>query len=1136
MNWTEEQRQAIEIRDKSMLVSAAAGSGKTAVLVERIKQLISKDGLSLDELLVVTFTNAAASEMREKIVSAIPEQMSRLHKAHISTFHSFALEVIRRYFHLIDAEPDFRVCDDAQRILLQNEAMDQLFRDRFQKQDGDFLHFLKLYAGSKNEEAAKGMIFDVHRFIQSLPEPFAWLENKIDILGWDEGTFRQSLLFREMLADIDEELEPAVSDCRRVLQLISDWGLSGLGKKALADLDMTEGIRNAFREDFDKGARLLAAMTFQRFVASGEEKSGYAEIREDVAFLRDRVKGSLKGLAAGYFAKPLCEYISEMNQTHQTALILRDLVLEFHEIYQQKKKKKGVMDFSDIEHFALEILSDEAAAKEYRDKFRYIFIDEYQDSNLVQEAIISKIQRRDNLFMVGDVKQSIYKFRLAEPEIFLKKYETFRAGEDPSAVKLDLNRNFRSKAPVINTVNHIFSLIMDRRSAGMDYDEAAALNKGVSYEGPLAYQTELHLVEDRQIDDDALDDEIAAMKKAELEAQVAVNLIKQNRGLPYYDEKMKKERRLSNKDMVILLRSASGVADIYYEALGREGIPAYMDTGDGYFDTMEISVFLNLLRVIDNRKQDVPLLSVLRSPVFGFSIDELAEIRCACKKKSYFNAFSDYSMNGERQELRLRCEEALRSIEKWRQRAKFLMLPDFLWELIRETGYYDYAGALPGGMQRQGHLRALVDKGAAYEAGSGKGLFGFINYVEAIKKGKVAAAPTRLIGESDDVVRIMTVHKSKGLEFPLILVGGLGREFHGEKAGPVSCHKDLGIAIRRVDRDLRCYSKTLLQNIIETRQKREGMAEEIRILYVALTRPMDKLILLGSIKDAEAAMERVRNYGKQNSAKARRYLDLLLPALQSSKEIALYTHDRGGISIEKKEGLGSGQRIRSFLKKGFEGEELPYSTVEERLGWSYRFAGALKSKSKYTVSELSSRQTGPTRRTIGTEVALSAKGAERGSVYHEIMEKIPFPVVDEGLEGVKAFAESLIAREVLTQEQVGSVDLTRILRFFESPLGLRLRKADRVGREEAFNLTRERDGEKIIVQGIIDCYFVEKGKCVLIDFKSNYVGDQQKNIDGLTEVYRPQLELYKEALEQIRGFAVDEMYLYLFSADRAVKL
>ena len=928
-------------------------------------------------------------------------------------------------------------------------------------------------------------------------------------------------------------MESVKNDCLSVLQAVEEAGLGSLVPKAQADLQMVEGILANIEKDYDRGVNLLKAAVFQRFVASGDDKAGYGDIRDDITYLRNRAKDSIKKLISRYCSKPLKEYISEINKTYPVALILKGLVEEFDSIYRQQKQKKGLLDFSDIEHYALKILYEEAAASEYRNKFRYIFIDEYQDSNLVQEAIIERIRRENNVFMVGDVKQSIYKFRLAEPEIFIDKYERFRKGADPSSMKLDLNRNFRSKEPVIQLVNHVFRRIMTRRSAGMDYDKAAALYKGVSYRGPLEYKAELHLVEDRQIEDENLDEEIVEMKKAELEARVAASLIKQNIGLPYYDEKTKQQRFLGNRDMVILLRSAAGIAEIYCEALEKEGIPAYMDTGDGYFDTLEISVFLNLLKVIDNRRQDVPLLSVLRSPIFGFSVDELVEIRVEHKTGSYFDAFLYYSQQGEREELKQRCRESLSFVEKWKRKAKFLPLPDFLWELIRGTGYYSYVGALPGGTQRQGNLRTLVDKGAAYESSLGKGLFGFINYIDAVRKGKIASAPTRLLGENDDVVRVMTVHKSKGLEFPFVLVGGLGKGFNRKKGEAASFHKQLGVALRQVDRDKCCYRKTLLQNIIEARQSREEMAEEIRILYVALTRPMDKLVLLGAVNDAESAIKRARSQGPKTPVKARSYLDLLLPALSDYREIVTKIHNRGIISVEKKQRPNSEQMLQEAIAQGFNVEDSLYGMVARRLNWSYGYPTALKNKSKYTVSELSRGREKPVRRTIGAETV--SKGAQRGTVYHAIMEKIPLQV-DWNRERIAEFVEDLVHKEILTAEEIRSVDLTKILHFLESPLGRRLQKADRVYREEAFNLLMEKDGEEIIVQGIIDCYFAEGEKYTLIDFKSDFVTDKPESIAALKETYRPQLELYRQALEQIRGVRVAETYLYLFAIDEAVKL
>ncbi len=1133
MNWTEEQKQAIEIKDKSMLVSAAAGSGKTAVLVERIKQLIVKDGVSLDEMLVVTFTNAAASEMREKIVSAVPEQMSQIHKAHISTFHSFALEVIRRYFHLLGIEPNFKICDDAQRILLQSEAMEQLFRERFQSQDQSFLHFIRIYGSSRNEDAVKAMISETYNFIQSLPDPFSWLEQKAGFLSLDIQGFKDSILYTELLASIDDELAVTAAMCRQVSEVVAGLGLESLIPKAESDLCMLEEIREKVKEDYDKGAMAVAMASFQRFSAGKEDKEVYETVREDITFLRYKAKDSLKKLAAGYFAKTLEEYISEINSTYEDALILKNLVLDFNKLYSKAKKSRGLIDFSDIEHHALSILSDESASSEYRKKFRYIFIDEYQDSNLVQEAIVDRIKRSDNVFMVGDVKQSIYKFRLAEPEIFIKKYELFKRGNDSSAIKLDLNRNFRSKEPILRMVNHLFRRIMDQKRTGIDYDDEAALYKGVSYEGPLEYKVEFHLLEGKKVEDADLDEEIKAMKKAETEAFVAASIIKEARGKPYYCEKAKLERRFAYKDIVILLRSASGMADIYQEVLEQEGIPAYVDTGDGYFDTLEVSVFINLLKTIDNKKQDVPLLSILRSSIFDFSINDLALIRCEYREGSYFNALLNYHKEGKDEALSRQCGLVLNRLEEWKRQARLLPLTDFIWKLMQSTGYYSYVGALPGATQRQANLKALADKALTFENSLGKGLFGFINYIEAVKERKIATAPIKLLGESDDVVKIMTVHKSKGLEFPMVLLGGLGRAFHREGGKSVSFHKELGVALKQVDEGRRCCRRTLLQNIIDVRLAKEAAAEEIRILYVALTRAMDKSVLLGTATDIENTVKRAKALSENNLINGRSYLDFLLPALWSNKEISFHIHDRHSLSLIRNKQHGAMIRLKEDMDRGFIETGEISGPVRERLNWKYGYHVALNSKSKYSVSELSRQESAGLKARDGK---LKSEKAAEGILYHRIMEHIPLHGAARGIEYIKGYMQELVSRELMTEAELSNIDPQKIHRFFQSLLGQRLCKAEKIYREKAFNLLYEKDGEEVIIQGIIDCCFIEDGRYVLIDFKTDYAGRNEESIDRVVDNYRPQLQLYKQALEQIQGAVVEEMYLYLFSADKAVRL
>ena len=1176
MKWTKEQQEAIEIRDKNILVSAAAGSGKTAVLVERIKQLILRDQIPLDHMLIVTFSNAAASEIREKIVDAISkeleesaeakkttflrEQLNLIHRANISTFHAFSMEVIRRYFYLIDIEPNFKICDEAQKTILQADAMEQLLSNMFESRSQDFIDFLSKYASTKNDNAVKEMIFEVHNFIQSIPDSFAWLREQAEALACSREQFENSPAFREIRSEITRNLALAEESFSRAGEMIEDQNLSSLMLKWKLDMEMLEALRHGFETlPFDEFGRLITDTKFQTYTASKDEKEDYEEIKEAVSALRDQGKVLIKKTAAQYMARPITAYVEDLNRTHQDAIYLCYLVEEFDRIYKEKKQKKGLIDFSDIEHYALAVLSKEEAAAEYRNKFECIFIDEYQDSNIVQETLIGKIKRENNLFMVGDVKQSIYKFRLAEPEIFIGKYEAFKENKNEYDIKLDLNKNFRSKGRIIEAVNDIFSQIMNKDLSGLEYDEAAALYPGQPYKGELDYPVELQIVDNIQIDDLSLDDEIKEMKKAEMEAYTAAQIILESKGKLIYDGKRGEERSITNKDIVILLRSAKGSADIYYEALMKEGIPAFVDTSDGYFDTLEVEVFLNLLRVIDNRKQDIPLLSILRSPIFGFNMEELIQIRILDKELSYYQAFREYAERGQAASLKDKCSAALAEIDQWKKEAPLMPLEDFLWMQIRETGYYEYIGGIPGGSQRQANLRALVDKAVQFQSSQMKGLFGFINYIEAIKKRNVPMGQVKLLGENDDVVRIMTIHKSKGLEFPMVLVGGLGKRFNKDSnTYQVSLHKDIGLGLRFVDTENSCYKKTIVQTAIDQKKRRESLAEELRILYVAFTRAMDKLILLGTLKDIDASMENYAIHGNHNFSGARCYLDFLIPALGNTS-IIYRQSGRKDINFRKEETNQKKNDVRSLILGNagdFPDREDLKLEIKRRLGYEYGHREALQLKSKFTVSELSrlTKEQNKSRKDVVLDTPKFIRekskftAAEKGTILHKVMEQLDFHQMAEiwsgnndqetNLAAIQSVVNDLVKREILTEEEAGVVSYQKIIGFFDSEIGKRACSSGKLYKEISFNIMKELSGEKIIIQGTIDCYFEEDGSYILLDYKSNYISDMEdgSEIERMTESYKLQLELYREALEKIRGIKVKEAYLYLFHISRAIRI
>lgn len=1213
MKWTEEQRQAIELRDKNLLVSAAAGSGKTAVLVERIRRLIIEDGCSVDRMLIVTFTNAAAAEMKEKIRRSLTEtleeaaaaaaagedshggarasageaghgcaqaaarrnylkrQLDLLPSANISTFHAFALEVIRRYFYLIGIEPNFKICDSTEESLLKGEAMDELLSSLFAEGETEFFRFLKSYSGDRDESRFREMIAGCYNTMRSLPEPFVWLEESVEQLkdgrGLESGSVREGLL-----AAAEEKLSAARHAIAANEETARRYGLTQLltlceqDKAQLDRLSAAAGSHDEFREAL--AAFKLPAMSSKIFAARTEEQDegkngadgpGAEELKKTVSAGRDLAKKLIKELKEVYFTGSIDEMKRELAATYEPACYLQKLLRRYDELYREAKRAKNLLDFSDIEHYAFEILKDEEAAGFYRQRFEHIFIDEYQDSNVIQEALIDQIKRGDNLFMVGDVKQSIYKFRLAEPEIFQRKYRYYCEGLAGLSQKLDLNKNFRSKKQVIDFINGIFSAIMS------GYDDNAALHAGDPHAEEGYCRPLLCLAQTPWDEDTELDEELKNLIKAEKEALSAVRLIRESLGQEIFDSRRGVRRTLAKRDIVILMRGVKNYGEIFYKILTENDLPAYIDDSDGFFDTLEIDSFLAALRIIDNPKQDVPLLTLLRSEMLGFTIEELVDVRIAHKQGSYYEAFTSYAQVGPADALRDKCASALAKIASWRQLSQLLPLDKLIWRLLLDSGFYLAMGALPAGSQRQANLRALTDKALAYGASGGGSLYGFIQYVEAIRENKVSMGQVKLLGENDDLVRIMTVHKSKGLEFPMVVMAGCCRRLNYSSSGrsPLM-HKDLGLGFPLVDKDNRWYRTTLMQDMIKDRIRREEVEEEKRILYVALTRAMDRLFLLGICNDVHKEIEKVcaeaPGAGSYFSMAGRVICrDLKAVRLLADEELAGMVRGRRR-SVERilktmDEALG-----RQAEAGGAENAAAISVSPEiaRLLDYSYPYKDEMNIKSKYAVSELAragdaERQPAlrepdlrepvlrePTLRepifAAREERQLSA--AARGSAYHTVLEHLDVcRARAEGKSYVEALLQKLTEREVLFAPEAAAVDGERILAFAASELGGRLAASRAVYRERAFNMITEYEGRRLMVQGVIDCYFEEEDGLVLLDYKTGNAADARLGRDEkIAARYRTQIELYRQALEEASGRRVKEAYLYLTDAGRFIAM
>ena len=1192
MDWNREQKQAFNDRGQNILVAAAAGSGKTAVMVERIKKIICEDKVPVKKLLIVTFTNAAAAEMKEKIRSALIEerrkalrseaasgqgspsykrflgrQLDALASADISTFHAFALKVIRRHFYLLDMEPGFRVIDEARATLLQEEAMDDLLETEFQKGDPAFLRFMDAYSSDRNPRQVRALIVRTHRFLSTLPDPGSWMREKGEELCCRKEDFVGSPLWPLLRWEIRKNIALALRFEHRALSLLDTTALTRLHDKLQEEVFRYEEVDALYREDQATDPAALLSQTASLLNASsvslrskkqGEEAAAYVKVQDEVRGCRDEAKKIIDSLKKDFLLFPLADQLADLQATAHHVRTLFSLVAAFDARYRQAKKDESAVDFSDIEHSCLKALEYEEVASQYRETFSHIFIDEYQDTSLMEEAIISRISRENNLFMVGDFKQSIYRFRLAAPDIFWDKYERYSEGNIPLSEAIDLNRNYRSKKTVTSYINDIFHHLMDA------YDDRARLYPGIDYEGDLLSEPECHVVltkegsEEERTEQVSLNEESAGsreeqeelsnMKAMELEALHVAGLIRNNLDRPYWDSKEGSIKKLRLSDMVILMRSVKEAAETFQRVLRRQGIDSLIDYSEGYYDTVEVEVFMNLLAVIDNRFRDKELLSLLHSEIFAFEAEELAAIRVGYRTGSYAEAFLAYPAGGAVNPLAKKCQDAVEQLDKWQALSSTLPLSKFLWRLLLSTGYYIAAGVGSAGEKRQANLRALVHKAADFEKSQPASLHGFVKYVEMLRKKRIKT-PEVYCPSGQEAVRIMTIHKSKGLEFPMVIVAGLGRKLqYGSTADRLLINRDIGIGLRFVDSEKKVYRTSFLQKLIARREKEEEIQEEVRILYVALTRAKDFLYLIGTMKD-RASWQRKRERPVNGWET---YLDMLAPRLDA--RLIPWDHLTLGAAAE----APLPPKVRSLTHdSGAKLTEEEKQAILAILNYKYPHSFARSLKSKYSVSEcnqaLALREEGTwslkdirqddgkrsVRQDQGGDLAVPAfarqehrlTAADRGNIYHTLMEQADFArLATEGEAYLKTLQESLAAKGYYRMEDLETVDPEGILGFVSGPLKDRILKAWQKGRlykEHPFTLFLPVQEEFLAVQGVIDCFFEEEDGTVLLDYKSGG-GKGPQTEEVMIKKYEGQIRLYARALEEAGKGPIKEALLYLF--------
>lgn len=1189
--WTSQQQQAIQAQGSNLLVSASAGSGKTAVLVQRILHIIVDHKVDIDRLLVVTFTQAAAAEMRERLSKAIMEQIEQggndphlrkqlllLNHAQISTIHAFCNEVVRNYFHLIDVDPRYRIADQTEAGLIKMEVLEELIEEQYEQGDPGFLELVEIFSTSRDDTPLRDLILQVYDFIQSQPDPLNWLREKIKMFAGDADQLNQSIWVVEVNRLIQQQLT-AARQLTKAAQAKSN--LPQGPKRYLdtleTDLQQIKKLEETLVNN-DLGAfyDVLTNLAAPRMKPA--EKDADPALCEEVKELRKEARDLIKQISSELLPRHPQELIQEINQLYQVMGSLGSIIEKFTEQYYQRKMEKSLLDFNDLEHCALSILRSTEASQHYRERFAYIFVDEYQDSNPVQETLLNQIKRPDNLFMVGDVKQSIYRFRLSDPGLFIEKYHSFMVTDDSINRRINLDRNFRCSEPIIDAVNCIFGHIMSEQLGEVLYDEEVKLVHGTQ-EKPLSQAAVEVLIIDR--DAEANHDEEDLLEEAdqiEIEARIIAERIKDLVNQQIYDPQLDQLRPVNYRDIVILMRATSKWAGVFQEIFLAENIPCYADVNSGYFDTVEVGIFLDLLRLVDNKRQDIPLVGVMRSPIFNFTVEDLIVIRSGRPEGSFYEAVEEYISHHEDQ-LKDRLVQMLEQLNEWKKQARLLPMDTFIWKVLLETGFYHYVKAMPGGIQRQANLRILHDRARQFQNTSFKGLFQFLRFLDQVRASSGDMDMAKILGENDNVVRLMSIHKSKGLEFPIVIVAGMGRQFNlRDLANPLLLHKDLGLGPRFVNLELRASVDTLPRQIIRQKIRSENLSEEMRILYVACTRPKNKLILVGSVKKLDNAVKRwSRPLAAYELAQAKSFLDWIGPVIirhpegsplrerltADWEEPILQDSCLWQVEILNRFHLGEKvvrkrQRVAHAEQLWDAAAEMAAFTEDDQvvsvLNWTYPFRESETLPSKLFVTQI--------REDYGTdfkqltvqipEVVAQPdfmnptprlNALQRGTAMHKVMQHLDSSNLDGSLKSLITLVETLVEREIISSLEAETVDLEAIEIFVNSPLGQRIKKASRVYREAPFNLLcpasevlggENVSSETLLVQGVIDLYFEENDGLVLVDYKTDRL--THFNLEQRLEHYRSQLYWYRRALEQIQGKPVREMYLYFFDSREFVQL
>ena len=1239
------------------------GSGKTAVLVERIINKILNENVDIDKLLVVTFTNAAASEMKQRVLDAIykkleeqpdnenlQKQILLLNKANICTIDSFCLDVVRNNFYELDnVSPNFKIADTSQIEILEQETLEQLFENKYEEEDKNFLELINTYTSYKDDTPLKELILNIFKNISSMPYPLKWLNNHVEMFNLKDcldDDFANTPWGKVLLKDIEEELiddinvlESAKNTASKVDELDSIVSIFE------QDIDLLDTLKNNL-DSWDKAYTIFQNHGFNKWPRVKSSNP----IKEELKEIRDNIKKKFKSKIEKILLSDSKQSNIDIYEMYETLVKLKELIEEFITLFNQKKQEKNIVDFSDIEHFALNILlkaDDEGnlcktqVAKMYCEKFQEIAIDEYQDSNDVQEYIMNAIAKPNNLFMVGDVKQSIYKFRQAMPELFLNKYNTYKllneeeikqdeqtdflsvnshldnAKEktiDSSTIKannkntkIQLYKNFRSRENILDFTNLVFQNLMSSKLGSIDYNKDEYLNFGAKdyKETKQDLKVEIDLIatdktsildsdkncqpnpepvailpNESATDGNSDNNEEEKYEEIEIEAKYLAKKINELVKSKYqiYDRKKEQFRDIKYSDIAILLRSTKNKANVYEQELINKDIPVFSDSSQEYLDSIEIQTIIALLKIIDNPMQDIPLVTVMRSNIGKFTDDDLVKIRLSDKHDNYYTCLQKALINVD-ETLKQKLEVFLNNLKKWRKEQEYLALDELLWKIYSDTGFYNYCGLMPNGNIRQANLKFLFEKAKQFEQASFKGLYNFIKFIDKLKLGSNDMGSAKLIGENDDVVRIMSIHKSKGLEFPVVFLANINKQFNTQsiKTDQILIHNELGIGMKYKNYDTQVEYDTNAKKAVKNLLEIESLSEEMRVLYVAITRAKEKLFITGACKDFDKKLQNIKdqaNIFKKEAnkinyilvKKQKSYLDwLLLTKMYEDTEFNKLASinvisEKDAISDEKSTKLED-NIIKKLNEIKIDKDEL--QKVREQIEFEYKHKNSTITPTKTSVSmikkqndifrdtsvlqeKLNDKKIIDNNKTILPEPSFiknnektKLTGAQKGTLIHKCLQRLN-PKVEYNEQSINEMINNMYLSHLINKTEMDSINQQKILNYTQSNIWKQVQKAKKVYKEKPFyieidaNKVQSKNTEdKILVQGIIDLFYIdEQGKVVLVDYKTDYVENEKE----LIEKYKIQLDLYKQALEKALKQKVEKTYIYSIYLNKEIEI